>query len=144
MSVEFTDRGIDSRLEHPQKLAQFIEKKLQALNIQLIELGFVFCTDAYLLEVNQEFLEHDYYTDIITFDWSSDETQIIGESLISIERISENAVEYGVEYEHELHRVVFHGILHLLGYDDHSDEDRQIMRIQEEAWISEYQEFSHR
>lgn len=103
--------------------------ELQALNI-------ICCNDDFLLEINQAYLQHDYYTDIITFDLSESEKTIEGELYISIDRINENAQELSVSFEQELHRVIVHGTLHLLGYLDKTEQDQEIMRSKEDTYLS--------
>lgn len=101
------------------------------------ELTVVFCSDAYLLEMNQNYLEHDYYTDIITFDYCEDKT-ISGDLFISSDRILENAKINNVDFLNELYRVVFHGTLHLCGYKDKSKGDQKLMRSMEDKYLSRY------
>ena len=98
------------------------------------EISYVFCDDEYLLKVNQEYLEHDYYTDIISFDYSVG-NQLNGDIFISVERIQDNATEFGVTFHEELLRVMSHGILHYCGYKDKSDEEAAEMRRKEEEKI---------
>ena len=94
-------------------------------------LAFVFCDDAYLLDINQKYLKHDTYTDIITFDYSDGKT-ISGDIFISTERVSENANTYGVDRNTELNRVMAHGLLHLMGYGDKTEEEALVMRAKED------------
>jgi rRNA maturation RNase YbeY len=101
----------------------------------LHELTYVFCSDTYLLELNNQFLSHDYFTDILTFDMSKDEAGIHGEVYISVDRVTENAKVYQVKFQDELARVMVHGLLHLLGYDDHGDAVHA-MRIKEDTYLS--------
>ncbi len=100
------------------------------------DINIIFCSDSYILEINNRFLGHDYYTDIITFDYCEGK-DISGELYISINTVRANAVEYGQEFETELHRVIIHGILHLLGLDDHADEDIKEMRNAEDSALDE-------
>lgn len=100
------------------------------------ELSFIYCSDKKLLEVNKKFLSHDYYTDIITFNLSDHDSGIEGEVYISIDRVIENAKLFATSFEHELSRVHVHGLLHLLGYDDHSDSEQQMMRNKENHYLS--------
>ena len=100
------------------------------------ELSVIFCSDNYLLEVNKQYLNHDYYTDIITFDYV-EHNVISGDLFISVDRIKNNASEYSVELIKELYRVVFHGVLHLVGYNDKSDEEQLIMTEKENYYLSE-------
>ena len=87
------------------------------------------------MDVNQRFLQHDYFTDIITFDYCEGE-RISGDLFISIDSVRENSIEYGTDFNEELNRVIVHGILHLIGYDDHSDEDVSVMRSKENYYLS--------
>ncbi len=100
-------------------------------NRVLGDIAYVFCDDAYLLEINKQYLNHDTYTDIITFDYTDGNT-IAGDIFISIERVKENAAEFEVDFDEELRRVMAHGILHLSGYGDRSDEEAEQMRDKEE------------
>ncbi|WP_317126851.1 rRNA maturation RNase YbeY [Nonlabens xiamenensis] len=95
------------------------------------ELSYVFCDDEYLLRINQDHLEHDTYTDIITFDYT-DDALIKGEVYISTDRVAENAVLFSVDTLAELHRVIVHGLLHLCGYTDASPQEKQLMRMKED------------
>jgi rRNA maturation RNase YbeY len=100
------------------------------------DITIIFCSDKYLLDVNKQFLNHNYYTDIITFDYVEDNV-ISGDLFISIDRVKENAREYGVDLIVELYRVVFHGVLHLVGYNDKTDEEQRIMTEKENYYIAE-------
>lgn len=101
------------------------------------QIAYIFCTDAYLLEINQKFLQHDTYTDIVTFPLGDIHSKIIsGEIYISIERIMENAAKFSTPFETELNRVLIHGILHLMGYEDHTDEEKRQMRAKEDYYLS--------
>ncbi|MGB5942555.1 MAG: rRNA maturation RNase YbeY [Leeuwenhoekiella sp.] len=102
---------------------------------EIAELDFVFCSDAYLLKINQDFLDHDTYTDIITFDYSSGNL-IAGEIFISIERVAENAETFRVAFNNELYRVMAHGILHLCGYEDKTKALKNIMRAKEDFYLT--------
>ena len=96
------------------------------------ELYYYVCSDDKLLEINKERLGHDFYTDIVTFPLTDCETVLSSEFCISLDRIKENAETFGRSYESELHRVIIHGVLHLIGFDDHTDEDEKEMREKEE------------
>jgi rRNA maturation RNase YbeY len=102
---------------------------------QLTDISFIFCSDDYLLNLNREFLSHDYYTDVITFD-NSEQFSFSGDIFISLDRVRENAVTYNQTFIDELHRVMIHGILHLVGYDDLSDEEQSIMRNKEDYYLA--------
>jgi len=104
---------------------------------KLGEINYIFCDDDYLLKVNQDYLQHDYYTDIITFDYVKGKT-ISGEIFVSLQRISDNASTLSKKYEEELRRVLAHGILHLCGYKDKTEEEEQLMRNKEDFYIAKY------
>jgi rRNA maturation RNase YbeY len=105
---------------------------------KLEQLRYIFCSDEYLLQINKEHLNHNYYTDIITFDLSEKGTGTIGEIYISIDRVRDNAQNYEVPFKHELLRVIFHGALHLCGYKDKSNKDQQLMRKAEDKYLKYY------
>ena len=99
------------------------------------DITFVFCDDNYLLKINKEFLDHDTYTDIITFDYSVG-NEMISEIYVSTDRVEENAKKYKQTFENEIHRVMIHGVLHLCGYNDKLAEEKQIMRDKENHYLS--------
>lgn len=98
------------------------------------DIAVIFCSDGYLLDVNRKYLGHDYFTDIITFDYCEGE-RLSGDLFISVDSVRENAVEYGTEFADELNRVMVHGLLHLIGYDDHTEEDVKTMREKENQYL---------
>lgn len=102
------------------------------------ELNYIFCSDAYLLEINQKYLDHDYFTDIITFDNSEQSRFIEGDIFISIERVYENAFHLHIDQKTELLRVICHGLLHLLGYDDSLPSEQILMRTKEDHYLSSF------
>lgn len=104
---------------------------------KLGEINYIFCDDEYLLKVNQDYLQHDYYTDIITFDYVKGRT-ISGEIFVSLQRISDNASALAGDYEEELRRVLAHGILHLSGYKDKTEEEETVMRSKEDFYLAKY------
>ncbi|MBO5877131.1 MAG: rRNA maturation RNase YbeY [Bacteroidales bacterium] len=99
------------------------------------DISIIFCSDNYILDVNQQYLQHDYFTDIITFDYCEGD-RLSGDLFISVDSVRENAIEYGTEFKDELNRVIVHGILHLIGYDDHEEEDIKMMRSKENYYLS--------
>ena len=99
------------------------------------DISIIFCSDNYILDVNMRYLQHDYFTDIITFDYCEGD-RLSGDLFISIDSVRENALFYGAEFEDELNRVMVHGILHLIGYDDHTDEEQKVMRTKEDYYLS--------
>lgn len=101
-------------------------------------LTYIFCSDKYLLEVNRTYLKHDYYTDIISFDLSGETKSVDGEIYISVDRVVENARKIGVSIKTEIHRVIFHGALHLCGYSDKTKYEKIGMRNKEEEYLDKY------
>lgn len=101
---------------------------------RLGDINIIFCSDPYILNINIQYLGHDYFTDIITFDYREGNV-ISGDLFISVDSVKENAVYYGAEFQEELHRVIVHGLLHLLGYDDHTDEEKKVMRAKEDYYL---------
>lgn len=123
----------DSTFEPKQKraLKNWISGVLKAHGHKKFVLTYIFCSDPYILKINRDFLQHDYFTDIITFDHASDEDTIVSDIFISVDRIEENAKNYQASFEEELHRVMIHGVLHLLGFKDKTTKQKQQMRQQE-------------
>lgn len=124
-------------LEKRAELKAFIEYLFKREKKKLSSINYVFCSDKRLLEINRQFLNHDFYTDIITFDLSeSDSTQ--AEIYISIDRVKDNAKSLGTSFKSELHRVIFHGALHLCGYKDKTQAEQLKMRQKEAFYLSRY------
>jgi len=126
--IQFTLKGKTKNNLWLKLVAESEIKRIGNINI-------IFCSDNYILDVNQKYLQHDYFTDIITFDYCEGD-RLSGDLFISIDSVRENAVEFKTEFEEELNRVMVHGVLHLIGYDDHSDEDIVMMRKKENYYIS--------
>ncbi|SFN88555.1 rRNA maturation RNase YbeY [Chryseobacterium oleae] len=105
------------------------------------EINYIFCDDEYLLKINQDYLQHDYYTDIITFDYVKGKT-ISGEIFVSLQRISDNASTLSRDYEEELKRVLAHGILHLAGYKDKTEEEEKEMRRMEDIYLAKFRDLN--
>lgn len=119
-------------------LKDFLIKKLKSNKKTAELISIVFCSDDYLLKINQLYLKHNYFTDIITFNYSEKAGIINGELFISVDRVRLNAKDNDVSQNNELHRVIFHGVLHLLGFNDKTPDERAIMRKQEDKWLKEY------
>lgn len=100
------------------------------------QVNIIFCSDNYILDINQKYLQHDYFTDIITFDYCEGKT-LSGDLFISVDTVRENSIFYGTEFDDELNRVIVHGLLHLIGYDDHSEEDQKTMRSKEDYYLAQ-------
>ena len=131
--IEFHFKS-DLVLSDITNFSDWISRILKSEGFQIGQLDYVFCSDEFLLTLKKEYLNHDTCTDIITFDYSSGKT-ISGDIFISSERVIENAETYGVPFENELLRVMGHGVLHLMGYGDKTDSEKQLMRIKEEEKI---------
>ena len=116
------------------KFADWISRIVDSENSGYSQLDFIFCDDEYLLKINQDYLDHDTYTDIITFPYE-DLSGIAGDIFISVERVKENATEFEVDFDLELKRVMAHGVLHLLGFGDKSEEESSLMRLKEDEKI---------
>lgn len=140
MPVVFTDHEIKSGLKHKKILSHFLDGLVfdHRSGTLKTNLRFIFCTDAYLLEMNMQFLKHDTYTDIITFDLTERPEHLDGELYVSIERVKENAPKFKVTEQDELHRVIFHGVLHLCGFKDKKPADVAVMRQMEDRCLHQY------
>jgi rRNA maturation RNase YbeY len=126
-------------LKHRGKLKTFINFLLNEEGFQAKDISIIFCSDEYLLDLNKQHLNHDYFTDIITFDLTpKNNKETTGELYISIDRVKHNAKDYNTTVVNELHRVIFHGILHLCGYKDKSKNDIKLMREKEAHYLGLY------
>ncbi len=135
-SINFFSEEISFSLDHPRKTSSWIKSMIKKEKRQLKEINYIFCTDSFLLNLNQGFLNHNTLTDIITFDNSENKAVLEGEIYISIDRVKENASKFKSEFKNELDRVIIHGVLHLLGYKDKKASDKGQMRKKEEACLS--------
>lgn len=131
MTVTFQAEDIDFPNIEENKLTEWISKVAQKHKKEVGEISYLFCNDEKILEINREYLNHDFYTDIITFDYSEGNT-ISGDILISLQTVESNSQMYKTDFSEELHRVIIHGILHLCGLKDSSPEEETIMRSAEE------------
>ena len=140
MPATFYEHEIKAGLKNKRKLSAFIDGLVSRYlkNVKTSEITYVFCDDNFLLEMNQNFLDHDSFTDIITFDLSESKQELQGEIYISIERVKENAKLYKTTFTDELHRVIFHGVLHLCGFKDKTPKDQKIMRENEDYCLENY------
>ena len=134
--ISFFQEDTDFSLSETDSLIQWIGKIIIKEESRLEALNFIFCSDEHLHKINVEYLNHDTYTDIITFDNSEDANSIEGDIFISVDRVKENSGNLKVDFIDELHRVIIHGVLHLIGYNDKTDEERKTMRKKEEACLS--------
>ena len=135
--INFFTEEIKYDLKHKTKIRTWIKNTIEAEGYVLEELNFIFCSDEYLLAINQQYLQHDTYTDVITFDNSEVLKTITGDIFISIERIQENARNYKGKTADELCRVMIHGTLHLLGYKDKGKAAKTLMTQKEDQYLSQ-------
>ncbi|MEI9919344.1 MAG: rRNA maturation RNase YbeY [Bacteroidota bacterium] len=139
MAIEFSSHRTSFKLPNPKKTSAWIEKVVKTEKSKIGSLSYVFCSDNYLLRINQDYLDHDTLTDIITFDYTEPGAKSLeGEIYISIQRVRENSKKLGVDFSQELHRVMIHGVLHLLGYGDKSPKEKAEMRRMEEKYLKRY------
>ncbi len=125
---------LDFKLDDEAAYADWISKVISSENKDEGEINYIFCDDDYLIELNQQYLDHDTLTDIISFDYTEGNV-LHGDIFISVERVRDNAVDFNVSFEDELKRVLIHGILHYCGYKDKGEEDEKLMRQKEEEKI---------
>ena len=136
MPVYFFEEDISFTHTSEEKTKLWIEHIIQTEKRILGDLNFIFCTDEHLHEINVSYLNHDTYTDIITFDNSDKVEDVSGDIFISIDRVEANARDLAISFDEELNRVMIHGVLHLIGFNDKSDEEKQQMREKEDTCLS--------
>jgi len=135
--ISFFSEDIAFTLKDKAKVRAWIGDTIKAEGFKRVaELNFIFCSDEYLLTINKQYLDHDTYTDIVTFDSSEEEDVIAGDIFISVERTRENASKFGVSDVDELHRVIIHGVLHLCGFLDKKKEDKALMTTKENEYLA--------
>ncbi len=134
--INFFVEDVQFNLKQKIHLRKWIAACIKAEGFKLRELNFIFCSDTYLLGLNKEYLNHDTFTDIITFDNSEEEGDIVGDIFISVDRVCENAINFKVSETDEMHRVMVHGTLHLLGYGDKGNAAKVLMTKKEDFYLS--------
>jgi probable rRNA maturation factor len=122
-------------LDNEVTISRWISNVILSENKKEGEINYIFCDDEYLLQINQEHLSHDYYTDIISFDYSVG-NEINGDMFISVDRVRENASDFNVSFDEELKRVIVHGVLHYCGYKDKTESDEELMRQKEDEKLA--------
>src|SRR5690349_14452133 len=127
LPIHFFSEDIQFTLKQKILIRSWIRETILSEGYKMGELNFIFCSDDYLLEINKQYLQHDTYTDIVTFDNSDTANLIIGDIFISIDRVRENSAKFKVNERDELHRVMIHGTLHLLGYPDKGAKAKKLM-----------------
>ena len=135
MEIYFHSEDLDFELQNTQDIVTWINDTAKAENYVVETINYIFCSDMYLLGVNRQYLNHDYYTDIITFDYNED-NRIVGDLFISIDRVKDYAQNNQINFKDELNRVMIHGVLHLCGYPDKSEEEAKLMRSKEEFYLN--------
>ena len=134
--IRFFNEDVPYKLTQKQAARQWLKQQAEAEGYTVGDLNYIFCSDDYVLQVNRDYLQHDYYTDIITFDQSEEDDKLEGDIFISVDRVADNAQQLGISAEQEMRRVLAHGMLHLCGYGDKTDEEAAQMRAKEEEWMA--------
>lgn len=137
MEILFNYENVDFELENTEFYINWINQTAKNENKEIGDISYVFCSDDYLLDINQRFLEHDFYTDIITFDYS-EANVLSGDLMISIDRVKDNSEKLNTPFSEELKRVMIHGILHLCGYKDKTKEEELLMRSKEDFYLARF------
>ncbi|WP_010662250.1 rRNA maturation RNase YbeY [Marinilabilia salmonicolor] len=138
MPISFSTYDIEYHLPNTGIIIEWISEVIENNGFRVGDINYLFCSDGYILESNKKFLSHNYLTDIITFDYST-KRKISGDVLISIPTVSVNAERFGVTFHNEVLRVIIHGVLHLIGYNDHSVEEKEAMRNAENLALLFYE-----
>ena len=133
--ITFQTEDIEMPAINEEQVREWIKAVAASYGKRVGPISYFFCSDQRILEVNLEYLQHDYYTDIITFDYCEG-NRLSGDLFISVDSVRENALFYGTEFSDELNRVMVHGLLHLIGYDDHTEEEQKTMREKEDYYLS--------
>lgn len=133
--VSFFSEDIDFKVVNPLKTKKWIKNTSFSEGYEVSQLNYIFCSDEYLLEINKQYLDHDYFTDIITFDNSEEDKQLEGDIYISVDRVRDNAATFHTDFDSEMRRVLIHGLLHLVGYEDSSEALKTAMRAKEDEYL---------
>lgn len=134
--VKFFCEDIDFSLKEKLNVRRWLKFVAESEVKRLGDVSVIFCSDNYILDINMRYLQHDYFTDIITFNYNDGDV-LSGDLFISIDSVKENSSIYSTEFIDELHRVIVHGLLHLIGYDDHTPEDQRLMREKEDYYLDQ-------
>lgn len=133
--ISYYFQDTDFKFRDRRKTNEWLKLAAESEIRRIGNISIIFCSDNYVLDINQKYLQHDYFTDIITFDYCEGD-RLSGDLFISVDSVRENSVEFGTEFKDELNRVIIHGLLHLLGYDDHTEKDIKLMRSKENYYLS--------
>ena len=135
MAISFSNQNIEFSLPDQNRVKEWISTLIKRHGMSVGNIGYLFCDDSFLLEANNKYLNHDTLTDIITFDYVNSNL-VSGDIMISVERVRDNSLTFGVPFTDELHRVIIHGVLHLLGQGDKTDDEARIMRQREDEALA--------
>lgn len=133
--IQFVFEDVKFTLSERLRLKAWIKEVVSSYGMKTGNICYIFCNDDYILDVNKQYLNHDYYTDIITFDYDEDDV-ISGDLFISIDTVKSNSIQFSTQFIDELHRVMIHGVLHLLGLKDKAPEDEKAMRLAEDKALA--------
>lgn len=133
--ISYYFQDTDFKFRDRRKTNEWLKLAAESEIRRIGNISIIFCSDNYVLDINQKYLQHDYFTDIITFDYCEGD-RLSGDLFISVDSVRENSVEFGTEFKDELKRVIIHGLLHLVGYDDHTEKDIKLMRSKENYYLS--------
>lgn len=133
--ISYYFQDTDFKFRDRRKTNEWLKLAAESEIRRIGNISIIFCSDNYVLDINQKYLQHDYFTDIITFDYCEGD-RLSGDLFISVDSVRENSIEFGTEFKDELNRVIIHGLLHLVGYDDHTEKDIKLMRSKENYYLS--------
>lgn len=133
--ISYYFQDTDFKFRDRRKTNEWLKLAAESEIRRIGNISIIFCSDNYVLDINRKYLQHDYFTDIITFDYCEGD-RLSGDLFISVDSVRENSVEFGTEFKDELNRVIIHGLLHLVGYDDHTEKDIKLMRSKENYYLS--------
>jgi probable rRNA maturation factor len=134
--IQFFSEGVDFELPRQAELRLWLHSIASIEGREIGFINYIFCDDEYLLEMNRQYLDHDFYTDVITFPYSEDKKVLEGDIYISIDRVNDNAFSLQISFVDELYRVMIHGFLHLIGFDDHSVKKKALMSAKEDECLT--------
>ena len=135
-AINYFSEKIRFKLANSKRTTSWIKSVIKKEGAKINSLNYIFCSDDYLREVNIQYLNHKTFTDIITFNYNPTEREIEGEIYISVDRVRENAETFKTDFKIELHRVIIHGVLHLLGFNDKTKTEKSLMREKEDTYLS--------
>ncbi|NIJ56163.1 rRNA maturation RNase YbeY [Dyadobacter arcticus] len=136
--LNFFSEDVDFKLSSPLKTKKWIKDASKSEGYEISILNYIFCSDDYLIEINKRYLDHDYFTDIITFDNSEEDNKIEGDIYVSVDRVMENALSFNNDFTIEMRRVLIHGLLHLVGYGDSNENEKKAMRAKEDGYLTQF------